>query len=288
MLLEDYAAAAAIQARMLPRKPLALSTLDLAACSRPASHLSGDFFDFIPFGERKLGILVGDAMGKGLAGALLMMQARAVVRTLAASTPSPGALLREANRILSPDLRGGLFVTLLLAVMDLGTGELRVANAGHPPVLSWHPSTGRCSELSIGGFALGVAQDALFNRSIIETELSLEPGSRFILYSDGVTELRNRQTQEYGKCRLIRALLRDTTSSSAEFLNRLLRELDSHRSGTPQSDDLTVVTGRFLCPSGADGRPARSTYCYSRGAGIASRRILVRPGTSGLDETDLP
>ncbi|HXX93409.1 MAG TPA: PP2C family protein-serine/threonine phosphatase, partial [Planctomycetota bacterium] len=178
-----------------------------------------------------------------LAASLLMMQARSVVRSLATTTRSPAALLRSANRVLAPDLGRGIFVTLLVAVVDLGTGEVRVANAGHPPMLVWHPRTGQCTELSIGGFALGVANESLFDRSILESTVRVEPGSRFVLYSDGVTELQDLQREEFGKGRLIRFLLNHPDSGSAEFVSRMVTELEVHRAGNSQSDDLTLVTG---------------------------------------------
>jgi sigma-B regulation protein RsbU (phosphoserine phosphatase) len=205
--------------------------------------LSGDFHDFIRWGDSHLGIVIGDAMGKGLAASLLMMQTRAVVRSLATVTRSPEVLVRNANRILAPDLGRGIFVTLQVAVVELQTGDIRVANAGHPPMLVWHPETGRCSELSIGGFALGVANESLFDRSIRESTVSVEPGARLVLYSDGVTELQDRQQVEFGKGRLIRHILSHSASSSAEFLDTIINELEVHRSGNAPSDDLTLVTG---------------------------------------------
>ena len=242
-LLHDYTAAAKFQNRILQRKAPVLPTLDLAAYSRPAWHLGGDFHDFLHWGDSHLGIVVGDAMGKGLAASLLMMQARAVVRSMALVTRSPASLVRNANKVLSPDLGRGIFVTLLVAVLDLGTGEVRVANAGHPPMLCWNPNSGQCTELSIGGFALGVANESLFDRSILESTVRVEPGARFIMYSDGVTELQDPHNEEFGKGRLIRHILNHSACGSAEFISRMVSEMEVHRSGNSQSDDLTLVTG---------------------------------------------
>jgi sigma-B regulation protein RsbU (phosphoserine phosphatase) len=250
-ILHDYIAAAQFQSRILQRKPPAIPTLDLAAYSSPASHLSGDFHDFIRWGDSHLGIVIGDAMGKGLAASLLMMQTRAVVRSLATVTRSPEILVRNANRILAPDLGRGIFVTLQVAVLDLQTGEIRVANAGHPPMLVWHPETGRCSELSIGGFALGVANESLFDRSIRESTVRLEPGARIVFYSDGVTELQDRQQAEFGKGRLVRQILSHSASASCEFLDGVITELEIHRSGIAPSDDLTLVTGLARSATGS-------------------------------------
>jgi sigma-B regulation protein RsbU (phosphoserine phosphatase) len=248
--LKDYAAAAEFQARLLRRKPPPLGAVDMAALSRPASQLSGDFHDFIRWGQSHLGIVVGDAMGKGLSGSLLMMQTRAAVRALATVTRSPGALVRGVNKVLSPDLGVGVFVTLLVAVLDLSKGELRVANAGHPPVLYCQSRTGRCFEQGVGGFALGVARRTLFERSIIESGMTLEPGTRFVIYSDGVTEHLDAQSREYGKGRLIRHLSRSASCDSDEYLESVASELEVHRAERPPSDDVTLVTGLFRAEDG--------------------------------------
>jgi sigma-B regulation protein RsbU (phosphoserine phosphatase) len=269
-ICHDYLVAAEIQARLLQVAPPRLANFELAAHSRPASHLSGDFYDFIRFGTSHLGILVGDAMGKGLAASLLMVQARAVVKSLATVCQEPAELLRRANRLLSADLGHGMFVTLLLAVLDLSSGDVRVANAGHLPILLWHAESGQCSELSIGGFALGVAKEALFDRSIIETSFRLKPGDRFVMYSDGVTELHDLRKQEYGKGRLIRSLFRAGPRTSDCYLEALLNELEEHRSGFSQSDDLTLVTGRAL--PGAGSRTLQGSAVL-RSAGEGSRQI---------------
>lgn len=244
-LQQDLEVARRIQDRLLCDRPQ-VTGYDFDVLWQPAGEVGGDFFDFVPFGKGRLGIIVADASGKGLAGALLMVEARAVIRAMASIGSSPGEILLRANRVLVRDLDRGMFVTIFLTVLDPIHATLSMVSAGHTPILLWRAGSKKCSEIQPRGLMLGAAGEEAFAQSIAEETDMMEPGDRFLLYSDGVPELMNPVEQEFGMERLKRFMTAKAHVSSADFVRELADELELHRAGQPQSDDITIVTGRML------------------------------------------
>jgi sigma-B regulation protein RsbU (phosphoserine phosphatase) len=173
-----------------------------------------------------------------------MVEARAVVRAMASVSSSPAEILRGANRVLLQDLQRGMFITLFYAHLDLSKGILRTASAGHTPMLLRRASTGKCYSINPSGLVLGAANEETFNQTCKEQTVQLQPGDRFVLYTDGVTELMDLDEEEFGMRRLVECSVREGGRTSSDFVHALVRRLEEHRSGLDQSDDITVVTGR--------------------------------------------
>ncbi len=125
LLQHDLASAGEIQAKLLPERLPMISGYEFDTFYSPAGELGGDFYDFIQFDKRNLGILVADASGKGLSGSLLMVEARAVIRAMASLSASPADILLRANRVLLQDLRRGMFITLFYALLTRRSARSR-------------------------------------------------------------------------------------------------------------------------------------------------------------------
>jgi serine phosphatase RsbU (regulator of sigma subunit)/putative methionine-R-sulfoxide reductase with GAF domain len=213
---------------------------DLAAEWRAARGVGGDFYDFIPLPDDRLGLVIADVSDKGVGAALYMALSRAVLRAAALTTADPAETLRRANRVLMDDARSGMFVTVFYAVVCLATGEIRYARAGHNPGLLYRARTGEAIDLRPAGVVLGILDDPQLEESV-ET---MEPGDLLLLYTDGVIEAVNEKQQEYGRERLVQALKGCGSAPAEEVLERIDASLHAFVEEQPQADDITLIVTR--------------------------------------------
>ena len=243
-LQQDLEVARKIQNRLLPPAP-ELKGWDFDLAYLPALEVGGDFYDFLPMGDGRLGLLVADASGKGLAGALLMVEARAILRSMASMASNPREILTAVNKVLLRDLEKGKFVTIFFAVLDHVKNTMTVANAGHTPLLIWRYETRTITRVQPRGLMVGMASEARFPTMLDETTVELKAGDRLLFFSDGVSELMNPVSDEYGLERLEFWMAANAELSSKDFVASLNDALEAHRAGHPQSDDITIVTARL-------------------------------------------
>ncbi len=240
VLQEDLEVARKIQARLLPEAPR-LPAYDIASYYQPAGEIGGDFYDFVPLDATHTAILIADASGKGLAGALLMVETRAMLRAILSTNRSPREILIDVNRILLGDLDRGMFVTIFLAILDTERHMMTAASAGHTPMLLYRARGGSVEIHAPAGLVLGAASESMFAGAMKETTIGLEPADRFLLFTDGASELMNPVQVEYGMEPIERLLLKSPGKSSMEVLRKLESDLELHRAGQPPSDDITLV-----------------------------------------------
>lgn len=232
-----------IQADILPVTEPVLPGWDLAARLLPARETSGDFYDFIPLTDRKLGLVVADVTDKGMGAALFMALSATLLRTYASRFPTLPALTLSAvsERILN-DTRGGMFVTALFGILEPHTGRFIYASAGHPPGYLIHAQRGRESveELRPTGMALGVSEKAQWRQKIAR----LAPGDFLILYTDGITEAENTAAEFFGSERIQELALNCIGCSAREILNALLDEVHRFTGSSARQDDIAIVVIR--------------------------------------------
>jgi sigma-B regulation protein RsbU (phosphoserine phosphatase) len=232
-----------IQAAMLP-EPKAGGPgegYELGATLVPARQVGGDLFDHFRDGSR-LFFLAGDVSGKGVAAALFMARAKAVFEAVAAREADPGAVLHAVNRGLCRENEAGMFVTAVAGVLDLESGELSFAIAGHdPPVLV--PTSGAPNVLAAeGGRVLGLieASDFPVNR------LRLRGGDAVVLYTDGVSEAQDRAGEFFGVERIVATVVTLRGAAAPALTTGLLEAVRAFAGDAPQSDDITILTLRRL------------------------------------------
>lgn len=246
-LERDLQMAQRVQTGLLPSQMPMLSGWQLAAFWQPAHVVSGDLYDFIHFPDGKLGLVVADVTDKGMPAALLMANARSVLRGVAASAgrsgwDSPGRLLAQVNDVLSEEMPMDMFVTCLLAVLDPITGHVRYANAGHnPPYLC---NAQGAMELRATGIPLGLFSDLEYE----EKETYLQRGDSLLMYSDGLVEAHDPERIMFGFPRLhqvLSSLPEGPRLDGDALLHYLMDRLTEFTSpGWEQEDDITMVAVR--------------------------------------------
>jgi serine phosphatase RsbU (regulator of sigma subunit) len=246
-LEHELALARLIQQRLLPEALPDWSGWQAAARYQPARAVGGDFYDFVPYPDGRVGVVIGDVSGKGMPAALVMATTRANLRAAAgaAGGAEPGAVLRRTNELLLPTMPPSMFVTCLYAVLDPLTGWLRYANAGHS--LPYRLSGQSAALLCARGMPLGLLPDMLYE----ENETRLAPGEALLLHSDGLAEAHSPGGEMFGDERL-RALLAGMAGApravdAAAVLARLLAQLTAFTGPEAEpEDDVTLVLLRRL------------------------------------------
>ena len=222
--------ARAIQQALLPKSSPYIPGFAISGRSVPARAVGGDWYDFIPFPDGRLGIVLADVSGKGTAAALLMSATRGMLRSLAEACCSPGEVLTKLNQLLVNDFPAGRFVTLVYAVLDPAARTVVFANAGHLRPLLIDVQGEHFLEVE-RGLPLGLAAG-----DYSETEVILSKGSRLIFYSDGITEAENPRQEEYGLCRLVEHAIRPDASAVS-----IVDEVRTFANGSGVRDDASAV-----------------------------------------------
>jgi serine phosphatase RsbU (regulator of sigma subunit) len=227
-----------IQLSLLPSEVPALDGWQIAAYYQPAREVGGDFYDFLPFSDGRLGLVVGDVTDKGVPAALVMATTRSMLRAAALESATPGTVLARVNELLCADLPPNMFVTCFYAILDPRSGRLCYANAGQDlPYL--RRSDGGVAELRATGMPLGLMADISYE----EQEAELWLGDSVLFYSDGLVEAHNPARSMFGFARL--AHLLGQTPADGATIDALRRELAAFTgAGWEQEDDVTLVTLR--------------------------------------------
>ena len=245
-IVSELRVANRIQLALLPRQDPQLPGYELAGTMHPAREVGGDYLDYIwapaHGGRRPLYLAIGDVSGKGVPAGLVMVMARAVMRSLAGRGAPPRDVLCDANRLLRQDLKPGMFMSLLLGWVDPPGDRLILAGCGHDRPLVWRAREQRVERLDVGGMVLGVVPD--LSPHVEELALRLEPGDHLLLYTDGVTEAMDPLRQMFGLERLERFLAQQGHLPPRGLIQALLGELELHRAGAEQHDDITLIALR--------------------------------------------
>jgi serine phosphatase RsbU (regulator of sigma subunit)/anti-sigma regulatory factor (Ser/Thr protein kinase) len=269
-LEQELRVARLIQQTLLPKDVPHRAGWQVAAYYQPARAVGGDFYDFLDLDNGKLGLIVGDVTDKGVPAALLMATTRSILRTAAQSGRSPGQVLGRANDLLCPDVPPKMFVTCLYAVLDVETGQLVYANAGHDLPQQRHAS-GDVSELRARGMPLGLMPGMAYE----ERETCLEPGDSLLLYSDGIVEAHDPARAMFGFPRLA-SLMRAHTGSGS-LIDYLLADLAQFTGPDwEQEDDVTMVTiERAPVSAGRDDASAPWPSAAAADAAAADAPVLL-------------
>ncbi|MBI2930944.1 MAG: SpoIIE family protein phosphatase [Planctomycetes bacterium] len=240
--------ASEIQANLVPKKMLKIPGFEISAYYRPSKEVGGDYYDFIEIDEDYYGFIVADVSGKGVPGALVMSMARAFIRMEAdrARNISPSDTLKRANKMLAVDIKKGMFVTAMYCIVNKRTAELAVSSAGHNPLVLWRAATNEVQLINPKGIALGFDKGPVFDRTVAEERVQLQPGDRAVLCTDGVVEAMNKERDEFGDKRFHALVQQLATRDSNQFLNLVIKALDEHKGDAPQHDDITLVTFRYV------------------------------------------
>ena len=233
--------AARIQSSMLPTEFPVRPELTLFASMDPAKEVGGDFYDFFFIDEEHLGLVIADVSGKGVPAALFMMMSKILLKNHAMSGLSPAEVLNRTNLGICENNRNNMFVTVWFGVLDIATGHVTAANAGHEYPMIRKP--GGCFEIMKDrhGFVLG----ALRRKRYTEYEFDIEPGGTLFVYTDGAAEATDRDNRLFGTERMLGALNLEPAASPEVLLTNMKSAIDEFVGEAPQFDDLTMLCIKY-------------------------------------------
>ena len=230
IILQDIKEASIIQKNLFPKQSPIVKNFNFAGMCEPCLEVGGDWFDYIELPSSRIGVVLADVSGKGLAASLLMASARTIIRMIAVQEESPAKVLTKVNEILTADLPSSRFITLVYVVIDPVSKTVTMANAGHQhPVL--------CADNKVenimmeSGLPLGIK---IFDYK--EYSCQMNSGDRIFLYSDGVTEAMDVNKNMFGEERIIQSLKNPNSN-----VESLYKDVKSFVRNIPLSDDLTIV-----------------------------------------------
>jgi serine phosphatase RsbU (regulator of sigma subunit)/CHASE1-domain containing sensor protein/anti-sigma regulatory factor (Ser/Thr protein kinase) len=234
---QELRMARSIQHALLPKNLPELEGWEIAYHYQPAREVGGDFYDFLRLDNGRVGLVIGDVSGKGMAAALVMANTQSVLRAVARRGGiTPGQVLQEANELMYAYMPSNMFVTCFYGVLDLESGRLLYANAGHNLPCERHDR--QVDELRARGMPLGLMPGMLYE----EEEAVLAAGDDLLFYSDGLVEAHDPKGEMFGSSRL-QGLMKAHRSGDSSLINFLLSELTRFTGKNwYQEDDITLVT----------------------------------------------
>jgi sigma-B regulation protein RsbU (phosphoserine phosphatase) len=246
-LEEELRIAHEIQMSLLPQGPLRMPGLSVTALCIPAREVGGDYYDFLPLDDHRVGVLIADVSGKGTSAALYMAELKGLVLSLSRIHSSPRELLITANRIIAQHLDARSFITMTYAVVDLRARTMTYARAGHTPLIyvpaspAGAPSSARI--LAPDGLVLGLKIDdgQMFERILEEETIDLRTGDLYLFFTDGISEAMNAGDDCFGEARLGAIIEEHRHLPADELRERVLREIAAFVGEAPQHDDMTMI-----------------------------------------------
>ena len=227
-----------IQESALPKNfTFPRNDFDIFATMDPAKEVGGDFYDFFFIDQNRLVMVIADVSGKGIPAALFMMRAKTAIRGLAESGNSPSVILGRANETLCDGNEAEMFVTVWIGIIDLTTGKMQCANAGHEYPVMMHADEEYAYIKDKHDLALAVME----GRKYREYELQMNPGDRLFVYTDGIPEAIDDNMEQYGTTRLVNALNTLKEASIAETLPAVRKNIADFVGGADQFDDITML-----------------------------------------------
>jgi sigma-B regulation protein RsbU (phosphoserine phosphatase) len=232
---DELKVARELQFSILPSAVPEVRSLRIAVAYRPMADVAGDFYEFIPVDEKRVGILVADVTGHGVPAALIASMIKVAMQSVMPRAHEPREVLRGLNRILYELLRNQL-VSAAYLWLDTGNGKALYSAAGHPPLLRWRE--GKLEGIESNGLLFGVIPEADYP----VCDLSIHSGDRFLLYSDGVTESQNTRGDFFGDRKLEQVVRDNQSRPPSELSQQLLSEIRVWQSASmAQQDDITLI-----------------------------------------------
>lgn len=230
-----------VQRGLLPREVPSIDGMNIAAFSRPAQIVGGDYFDFVDFRDGMHGLVMADVSGHGVSAGMFMSSLQTAFHTLVPDADSPISVLERINRLYIHNINFTTFVTTFLAKYDPRTRVMSYANAGHNSAYLYRMATNEEFWLRPTGPAIGLVEKF----SIYKEDVKLEPGDILLLYTDGITEAANHQGLLWGEDRLADIIRQNAALSAEQLIQQILKALKDHTNGSPLADDVTLVISRI-------------------------------------------
>ncbi len=235
----DLSLARRIQQGLLPKCIPNISGLDICGEMIPAMQVGGDYYDLIPISDSKIFVVVGDVSGKGLAASLYMTKLQTMIQLACGPGKTPKEIMIELNKRFYDSIERNSFVTMTLALFDTEKKKVSFCRAGHMPVLT--AKNGTVHSYRTQGIGVGLERGTIFDKTLIEEEVSLNSGQIFAFFSDGITEAMNEHYDLFGEENLSEILKGKLQHTSTKIMNEIWDSLKIFRGTAEQNDDMTMV-----------------------------------------------
>ncbi len=210
--------------------------VDLGAVLHPAREVGGDLYDFF-IEDNRLYFAIGDVSGKGVPASLVMTITSSIFRSIAPSTQDTRHIIAAINKAVCEGNSSNMFVTMIVGILDLSTGNMDICNAGHNPFITVTPDGDTNYAILNQNLPIGIINDFEYENN----KFTLRPNSKIILYTDGITEAENEMQQLYSEKRLLDIISQYSSDSVNILIDKILSSVHDHVKETPQSDDLTLL-----------------------------------------------
>ncbi len=236
--------ATSIQTSLIPKKIPELPGVSISAYYKPAKEVGGDYYDIFKLDDGRLGIVVADVSGKGVPGAMVMVMVRSILKAQAYSTSTAFQVLVNTNRYIFPDIKRGMFITAFYGILDPNKITLQFANAGHNQLIVYKKDLNKCEVYSEPGIPLGVQETKIFEESLCGKFLNLNKGDIIIQYTDGITEAKNLQEDEYELKRLLDVILKNSQLQTDLLIKEIIDDVNRFCGEAQQYDDIAIIAIR--------------------------------------------
>jgi sigma-B regulation protein RsbU (phosphoserine phosphatase) len=231
--------ASQIQQRFLPQRIPTLQHFVIHGHMWPALEVGGDYYDIFEYGGKKMYICIGDVSGKGVGAGLIMVMARTTLHSLVKTAQSPACsdILLQVNNMVYENTGGGIFMSMLLMQIDLITNTITYSSAGHEHIIIYRAKKRCCEKILSGGLVLGLREHQEYQ----EHKLTLDPGDKLVLYTDGVTEAENPERQQFGLDALVALVGKLYSLSSKDLCDQIFQHVKGYMQSQKQLDDITLL-----------------------------------------------
>ena len=250
-LEKEFDVAREIQRKILPSKNPELENLSISSLFIPAFEVGGDYYDFFDLSEKKFGFVIADVSGKGISAAFIMAELKGIFESLSKTMDTPKEILVKANEILHRTLDRKNFVSAAYGVIDLKRETLTISRAGHCPVLLIRDKL--VQNIRPSGIGLGLNFTDHFVNTLDEIQINLQADDLIVLYTDGITEAKNINLDDFGSIEFEKILLENSHKHVDEISNKVIREVTLFSQNISQHDDITLVILKWKQKLNLDG-----------------------------------
>ncbi|MGB5894869.1 MAG: SpoIIE family protein phosphatase, partial [Ignavibacteriaceae bacterium] len=238
---QDLDTARKIQESLLPACIPEIRNLDICGEMIPAMQVGGDYYDLLPVNgsDSKLYVVIGDVSGKGLSASLYMTKVQTMIQFSCTADKSPKEILVEINKRIYTEMERNWFITMSIAYFDLDKNTVKFCRAGHMPLIT--ATNGTVESYRTQGIGVGLEKGEIFEKSLVEQELTLKQGQIYAFFTDGVTEAMNEQHDLFGEDKLTSILNNKGQYRSTEIMQEIWNSVNSFRGTAEVNDDMTMV-----------------------------------------------
>jgi len=241
LIKRELEAAKKIQQYIIPQNFEFIAYPKISGIYNPIEDIGGDFFDCYRLDENRSAYLIADVTGHGIPAALTMTMSKMLFSIYAEKFPSTSNLMKEINRQLRGTLLDMQYITAFYLIYDKASKTLSYSNAGHTRPLYYKPAKNQVSALDSFGWFIGISDDTEYE----EKKITVSEGDRLFLYTDGITEAKNKEGEDFGEIRLARFIKNNPDLTGKEFCNSLIDTVNEYIDGTEINDDIAFLNIEF-------------------------------------------